>query len=62
MVTVPLATPVTTPLELIEAIAELLLLHVPPLTASVNVVVKPLQTVAAPLIVPALADVDTVTA
>ena len=45
MTTLPLATPVTTPLPgSIEAIDELLLAHTPPDVASVNVIVLPAQT------------------
>ena len=46
----PVATPVTIPDDVpTVAIPVLLLLHVPPLVASLRVVVKPMQTVAVPL-------------
>lgn len=44
------------------AIAALLLLQLPPLTASVNVIVDPVQTLAGPLIVPAVGAAVIVTA
>ena len=47
---VPADTPVTTP-SITLAVA-LLLLHVPPVLSGVNVIVAPLQTVAAPTILP----------
>ena len=48
---VPDATPVTTPVEgLTVAIVEVLLVHVPLPVASLNVVVKPTQTVSVPVI------------
>ena len=43
MVSFPKETPVTTPVLLTVAIAELLLVHVPPLVALVRVVVEPTQ-------------------
>ena len=52
IVAVPAVPPVTTP-ALTAAIVELLLVQAPPLTASVNVVVEPEQTVVVPDIVPA---------
>lgn len=52
MVAVPTATPVTTPAELTLAIDALLELHVPPVVASVSVVVTPVQTDEAPDIAP----------
>ncbi len=52
IVAFPPATPVTIPeFRLTVALAVLLLLHVPPDTASVNDVVLPAHTVAVPLIV-----------
>jgi hypothetical protein len=45
---VPLETPVTIPVELTVAIAVLLLLHVPPVVASVSVDVPPTATVVVP--------------
>ena len=45
--------PLTIPVALTLATAALLVVHAPPLTASVNVVVVPVQTVLAPAIVPA---------
>jgi hypothetical protein len=53
IVTVPAATPVTTPAALTAPIDVLLLLQVPPVTESVKVIVAPAHTVEAPLIVPA---------
>ena len=50
MVTVPAATPVTTPVELTEAIDVLLLLQVPPDVESVSVMLPPVHTVEGPLI------------
>ncbi len=50
IVTVPEATPVTTPVdEPTVAIAVLLLLHVPPDVALLSVVVLPWQTLAVPV-------------
>jgi len=49
---VPAATPLTTPDELTVAIPVLLLLHVPPVTASVNVVVDPVHIMSVPLMIP----------
>jgi hypothetical protein len=46
----PAATPVTSPVVLTVAVAGVTLDQVPPLVASVNVVVAPTHTVAAPLI------------
>ena len=55
MVVLPAATPVIEPLaEPIVAMAVLLLLHVPPVVASVSVVELLLQTVPAPDILPGL--------
>ena len=49
MVTEPVATPVTTPVEgLTVATAESLVIHVPPDTESVNVIVDPVQTADGP--------------
>lgn len=54
MVAVPAEAPLTTPLEApIVATAGLLLLHVPPVTALLSVVVPPTQIV----VVPVIADV-----
>ena len=50
----PVATPVTTPVAETVAIEILLLLHVPPLTASARVVVAPVQTDVVPVILPAV--------
>ena len=58
----PAVTPVTVPMLLMVAVAGLLLLHVPPVTVEVIAVVLPVQTAAAPLMVPAVAPVVTVTA
>ena len=63
MITVPAATPPTTPVVLFTvAIAALLLLQVPPLTELVSAVLEPIQTVDEPLIVPAVAAEVIVTA
>ena len=52
MVVTPAATPVTMPLEVpMEAVAAFALLHAPPPTRSVKVVVAPVQTLTAPDIV-----------
>jgi hypothetical protein len=59
----PVATPVTTPdVGSIVATVASLLLQVPPLTVLVKVVVLPMHKVDAPLKVPAVAVVFTVTA
>ena len=50
MVEVPADTPVTTPELFIVATAALLLLHVPPVVASLNVVEFPIQTLVVPVI------------
>ena len=51
MVTLPPDKPVTRPVDgLIEAVAGTLLLHTPPVAASLNVVVRPWQTLVAPVI------------
>ena len=50
MVTVPADTPVTTPVELMVAIAVLLLLHIPPELVSNKLMVEPTQTVEGPVI------------
>ena len=51
IIAVPFVTPETAPDEMSTvAIAVLLLLHVPPLVASLNVVVLPAQTVVMPVI------------
>ena len=49
----PVATPVTTPALLTVASAALLLLQVPPVVASVSVMVAPVHTIAGPVMVPA---------
>ena len=61
MVAVPAATPVTKPEPVTLATAGLLLLHVPPLTELLSVIVAPAHTVPDPLIVPAVALPFTVT-
>ena len=61
MVTVPVFTPVTTPLPVTVAMALLPLLHEPPPTVEVRVPVIAWQITEGPLIVPALAEVLTVT-
>ena len=48
---VPAATPVTTPLELMVAILEFVIVHVPPAVVEVAVMVPPTQSVVAPVIV-----------
>lgn len=45
----PEVTPVTAPVELVVATAVLLLLHVPPLIASLKVELPPMQIVVAPV-------------
>jgi hypothetical protein len=50
IVSVPAELPVTTPEPLTVANAGLLLLHEPPVVASVNVVVKPAHTLVTPVI------------
>jgi hypothetical protein len=55
MVAVPAATPVTVPVALTLAIDELELLHVPPVVGSVRVVIAPVQTVDAPVMVDGVA-------
>lgn len=50
--TVPIEMPVTTPPEETDAL-ELLTLHVPPLAVLDSVIVEPVLTVEAPVIVPA---------
>ena len=50
MVDVPADTPVTRPVPAIVAAVVLLLLHVPPMVASVSGVVEPTHTVAVPVI------------
>jgi hypothetical protein len=52
MVAVPAVLPRTTPVVDTDAMAALLLLHVPATVVSVNVVVAPAQTVVAPEIAP----------
>lgn len=61
MVAVPAVMPVTAPVLLTLATAVLLLLHTPPVTASLNVVVPPVHTVMVPVMVPADGVPDTVT-
>ena len=63
IVAVPEAIPLTTPPDVTVATAVLLLLQVPEilLPLMVNGVVEPMQTVDAPLIVPALGSIFTVT-
>jgi hypothetical protein len=51
---VPAVTPVTMPLVLTDALAALLLLHVPPVAVLPRAVVKPMQVVGIPVMVPAL--------
>lgn len=58
MVAVPAVMPVTTPAAMV-ATASLLLLHEPPATVAVSVVVLPVQTVAVPLTVPGVAETVT---
>jgi hypothetical protein len=54
MVVVPASTPFTMPVEEPMLATEVLLLvHTPPLTASVNVIVADSQTLVAPLMLPA---------
>ena len=50
MVAVPDVTPVTTPVVTTVATAVLPLLHVPPVVASLRVVVEPIHTAAVPTI------------
>ena len=50
IVSVPAAAPVTTPAD---TLAVLLLLHAPPVDASVKVIVEPTHTLESPVIVPA---------
>ena len=61
MVVVPALLPLTTPEVFTEAIAELLLLHTPPVIASVSVITAPAQTLSAPSMVPASGKAFTVT-
>ena len=60
MVSVPAKTPVTTPLETVAF--ALAVLHVPPLAASLRVILAPTQTLATPLIIPAFGSGFTVIA
>ena len=53
MVAVPAALPLTTPADVIEAIAGLLLLQVPPVVVLLKVEVRPTHNVVVPVIVPA---------
>ena len=57
----PAVTPVTIPVVLTVATVGVLLLHTPPVVASVNVAVVPVQTVVVPVMLPALGVPDTVT-
>jgi hypothetical protein len=65
MITVPAVTPVTTPdVAFIDAMDVLLLLHVPPVVASANVLVDPTHTLVVPVIgeiepVPTVIEVNT---
>jgi hypothetical protein len=62
MLTVPAATPVTTPvLAFTEAVVALAVLHVPPDTVLLNVMLLPSQTTAGPLNVPAKGRGNTLT-
>jgi hypothetical protein len=61
MVALPVATPNTTPVLDTEAIEVLLLVHTPPASVSLKVVVPPVQTVEAPVIRPAPGNGLTVT-
>lgn len=61
IVAVPNATPVTIPVDPTEAVDGAPLVHVPPLTAFVSVILAPVQTEFAPFIVPALGNGLTVT-
>ena len=54
IVVVPAATPVARPVDVMVAIAGLLLLHVPPVDASVSVLPKPIHK----LRLPAIADTE----
>jgi hypothetical protein len=60
IVAVPCVSPVTTPVVFTEAMALLLLLHIPPVVALLNEVVFEGQTVAVPVIVPAFGNSFTV--
>ena len=62
MVTLPAATPVTTPDVFTDAIAALLLVQAPPEVPSVSVVVAPVQATEEPEMLPAEGDEFTVTA
>ena len=53
MVAVPAATPVTVPVLPTVVTVVAVLLHAPPVVASLNPVVDPAQTIAVPVIVPA---------
>ena len=50
IVSMPAATPITTPSAVIVAMASLLLLHVPPAVVSVSVILLPVHTAVAPAI------------
>ena len=50
IVAVPVVTPVTIPVAEPTVAYELPLVHMPPVTTSLNTVVAPIQTVAAPVI------------
>ena len=60
MVVVPEAIPLTIPVEPMVATEVFVEVHTPPLTASLNVVVVPGQSVVVPVIVPGFADGVTV--
>ena len=60
MVTLPVATPVTTPVLLMVAIVLLLLIHVPPAALLDKVILAATQTLTGPVIVPAEAGKPTV--
>jgi hypothetical protein len=62
MFTMPVSSPVITPVPVaINAVAGLLLLHVPPVVAIAAVVVAPLHTVVATIIVAGVGDTVTTT-
>jgi hypothetical protein len=60
MVTTPLVIPLTIPEVSTVAIESLALIHVPPATESISVIVFASQTLPTPVIVPALGTVFTV--
>ena len=61
MVLFPVATPDTCPEASTVATPGVLLVHVPPAEASLNVVIEPTQTVPIPVMLPALGNGLTVT-